>query len=94
MTSRIAAFRCKVAPGGFKGSPLRWRMEKWFWVTMTATIIGVFFTDRPLFTLVSILYVISISHWALVLAAAACETAAEARNMADPSIPTPTDPTP
>jgi len=49
---------------------------------MTVTVIVLFFAARPFFTLVSILYVISISHWALVLAAAACETAAEARNTA------------
>lgn len=76
-------------PGGFKGSPLRWRLEKYFWVLMMAVVIVLFFVNRPLFTLVSILYVISISHWALVLAAASCETAAEARNMADPSKPSP-----
>lgn len=76
-------------PGGFKGSPLRWRLEKYFWVFMMAVVIVLFFVNRPLFTLVSILYVISISHWALVLAAASCETAAEARNMADPSVPSP-----
>lgn len=76
-------------PDGFKGSPLRWKLEKWFWVFMMAVVIVVFFVARPFFTLVSILYVISISHWALVLAAASCETAAEARNMADPSQPSP-----
>ena len=76
-------------PSGFKGSPLRWRTEKRFWVFMTGVMIALYLFARSAFNLISILYIISISHWALVLAAAACETAAEARNMADPSKPSP-----
>lgn len=75
----------RLLPPGFKGSPLRWRIEKWFWAGMCPAWCVLFFASRSLFLLISILYVIEISHWALVLSSAACETAAEARNMADPS---------
>lgn len=73
----------RVLPDGFKGSPLRWRLEKWLWACMTLVWAAVYLFARPLFNAVSILYVICISHWALVLSAASTETAAEARDKAD-----------
>lgn len=73
----------RCLPEGFKGSPLRWRLEKWLWAGMTLVWAGVYLLARQLFDTVSILYVICISHWALVLSAASTETAAEARDKAD-----------
>jgi hypothetical protein len=72
-------------PSGFSRSPKRWRIEKWIWTGMTVAWIALYFLNRPLFDALSILYVICISHWALVLGASSTETASEARDSANGS---------
>jgi hypothetical protein len=65
--------------GGFKGSPLRFRLEKWLWLTLTLAVLvaDVFF---PAFwQRISILYLAVVSNYALVATFASAEQAAEAK---------------
>jgi hypothetical protein len=69
-------------PGGFSGSPLRFRLEKWAWVALTAAVVVAYIWFRAFWNDISILYLAVVSNYALVAAFASCEQAAEAKQRA------------
>lgn len=71
-----------TAPGGFRGSPLRFRLEKWFWVAMTVAVVAVYLWLPGVWAKASIVYLAVVSNYALVAAFASAEQAAEAKQQA------------
>jgi hypothetical protein len=71
-----------TAPGGFKGSPLRFRLEKWLWCVLTVAVVVADLWFRSFWDRISIAYLAVVSNYALVAAFASAEQAAEAKQQA------------
>lgn len=70
------------APDGFKGSPLRFKLEKWFWTCLTVAVVVADIWFYPFWQRISIVYLAVVSNYALVATFASCEQAAEAKENA------------
>lgn len=70
------------SPGGFKGSPLRFKLEKWVWVALTVAVVVADVWFPGFWQKISIVYLAVVSNYALVAALASCEQAAEAKQEA------------
>jgi hypothetical protein len=65
--------------GTFKGSPLRFRLEKWAWMVLTAAVVVADVWFPAFWGRISIVYLAVVSNYALVAAFASAEQAAEAK---------------
>jgi hypothetical protein len=68
--------------GKFKGSPLRFRLEKWLWVALTAAVVVADVWFPAFWQKISIVYLAVVSNYALVATFASAEQAAEAKQEA------------
>jgi len=71
-----------IFPSGFKGSPLRFRLEKWLWTGLTLAVVVADIWFPALWGRISIVYLAVVSNYALVATFASCEQAAEAKQAA------------
>jgi hypothetical protein len=66
----------------FKGSPLRFRIEKWLWVALTIAVVIADIWFPAFWQRISIVYLAVVSNYALVATFASAEQAAEAKQQA------------